>query len=485
MDIKKSTLFLAMLLTSAAGFSAEHFVTVNGNGSKDGTSWDNAIDFATMYDNINNYDNGDVFYFAGGTYVPAKVIGISNGYTFVGGFDPSLTGTQHDTPAYPSATPTVFSGDLDGDGEMSDGDLNRLLSFNTATKDSSKMVILRGLEFTKAYTAHGTAEGKSGTETHGALFARNCGYVEVDNCRFYNNVDDINYGGMAFTGQYSTVVFNDCEFTGNKAVSRGGAIRLTSNDGKKGVTVLNRCTITGNSVSKNIGSAIFFTHGVSLSIINSTIADNTSAGDDKAPAVYVNAPDANHKRNVYVVNSTIAGNMGTSQLQVLKDANLHVANSVIVGDGTNPAIATESVKDFTTGGYNVVGSDANSVLTWGESDNAGADNTFTSVFGDNQLSNGVIEPLATSGKYTEAGLAAAVADWGITADLTIDQLGVKRVDGSTPGAYAKSSATGIGAIHNLEFKINNSDVPVYNLSGQRVSKSYKGLVIVNGKKMVR
>ena len=46
-------------------------------------------------------------------------------------------------------------------------------------------------------------------------------------------------------------------------------------------------------------------------------------------------------------------------------------------------------------------------------------------------------------------------------------------------------ATGINAIENSELRIENLDAPMYNLAGQRVTKSYKGVVIVNGKKVVR
>ena len=45
-------------------------------------------------------------------------------------------------------------------------------------------------------------------------------------------------------------------------------------------------------------------------------------------------------------------------------------------------------------------------------------------------------------------------------------------------------ATGINAIENSELRIENLDAPMYNLAGQRVTKSYKGVVIVNGKKYI-
>lgn len=69
-----------------------------------------------------------------------------------------------------------------------------------------------------------------------------------------------------------------------------------------------------------------------------------------------------------------------------------------------------------------------------------------------------------------AGKAYLHVDGGINARLNIV------FDGET---------TGINTIENSEMIIENSDAPMYNLAGQKVNKSYKGVVIVNGKKIVR
>ena len=88
---------------------------------------------------------------------------------------------------------------------------------------------------------------------------------------------------------------------------------------------------------------------------------------------------------------------------------------------------------------NIVGSDAAGTLTWDDTDDAQAGNNYAAIFGDHVLgANGVIEPLATTGKYTAAALAEAIAGWGIEADVNVDQTGKPRADGSTPGAYAKT-----------------------------------------------
>jgi len=58
----------------------------------------------------------------------------------------------------------------------------------------------------------------------------------------------------------------------------------------------------------------------------------------------------------------------------------------------------------------------------------------------------------------------------------------------TPGAtisdYHASDPTGIKAITTKTEKVWNADAPMYNLSGQKVDKSYKGIVIQNGRKFV-
>ena len=46
----------------------------------------------------------------------------------------------------------------------------------------------------------------------------------------------------------------------------------------------------------------------------------------------------------------------------------------------------------------------------------------------------------------------------------------------------EEETTGIRSIENRELRSENYDY--YNLSGQRVGKDYKGIVIVNGKKML-
>lgn len=488
MKLKNFYLIAALMAAPMASFATDYFVTPDGRGTGDGLSWDNAMSINKMYEDVNGFENGDVFYFAGGTYYIPKIIGITKGYTFIGGFDPDLTGTEHTTPTYPSANPTTFSGDINDNGH-DEGDLQQILIFGSTKGPYTEKVVLTGLEFTGAYSTTPKLENQ------GALRVRNCDDVEVNNCIFYDNVSahkdsdaDPVYGGMAFTGQFSTVRFNNCEFRNNKAHTRGGAIRVSSNAGSRGITVFNRCLIANNSDDEGIGSAICVQHGRSLYLINSTVVDNVSG--QKGAAIYSGGADDTYQRNVYIVNSTIAGNEDGPQVEMTKNklgANLYVANSIVVSDGDTPAFNIEGVNTFETGGMNVVGSDANGVLTWNNTtgtDDAKAENNYAAIFGDNVLgANGVIEPLADEGKYTVSALTAAVEDWGIEADLTEDQTGAKRAEGSTPGAYAKSTATGITGVEAVK---GGADDAYYTLQGVKLGSrpTATGIYIHNGKKVI-
>lgn len=489
MKLKKFYLIAALMAAPAASFATDYFVTLNGgSGTKDGSSWEKALPFNTFAENFSNYQDGDVFYFQEGTYVvskPLKVIG-KKGYTIIGGFAKGLTGTKKDTPT-PSATPTVFSGDINGDKVASEGDAECLLSFKTDTEngDESRKVVLKGIELTCAYSQ----SSPDNTTARGALHLDNCGWVEVDNCRFYGNVAEVpaegnakQVGGMALTSHRSLSVFNDCEFTDNKSTSRGGAIRLTSDNKEKGKTTFNRCLIARNTIKNDLGSAICMQHGAYLQIVNSTVTGN--AGPEGEAAIYATGTDGNHLRYVYIVNSTVAGNGDGPQIEMTSDANLYVANSIVVSDGDAPAFSVTSTKEFVSGGMNVVGSDANGVLTWGKTDNAEAGNNYEKIFGTNELGdNGVIEPLAEEGEYTAAALAAAIADWGIIGDVKVDQTGAERADGSTPGAYAKTTSSGIEAV---EAGDGVADGAYYTLQGVKLGArpTATGIYIHNGKKVI-
>lgn len=456
--MKRFTLMLAGVLCASASFATDYYVSVEGSGEKNGSSWENAIDFTSMYGKINTYENGDVFYFQGGTYyVPAKVPTVSKGYSFIG----ATTGT-----------PTVFSGDVNGDGVATEGDASTLLFIQLATKngDASKHFVLKNITFTGAYVNQ--------TRTS-ALRVDNSGWVDVQNCIFDKNISvyskDNNHGGPACLLERSTVNFTDCKFTNNESVGRGGAIKLTSDAQTKGYTNLLRCLVSGNKAN-TLGSAIFFNHGQELNIINSVITENVSGTEGEAGAIFSIGADSNYARQITLINSTVAGNIGGAQMLGRKDAAIRIANSIIVGDGTTPAISLqEKPTQVLSAGYNIIGMyqvDDASTTAWKTSDFVSDDNTLSSIFGTNAVTAG---PVAAPYGATQVQMEAIAKGWSLGQDLKQDINGVSRGDIAVPGAVVAEPLKGSFGITDAKY------ATYYHDFGYMMPEGVKGGVVTDAK----
>ena len=456
--MKRFTLMLAGVLCASASFATDYYVSVDGSGEKNGSSWENAIAFTEMYSNINTkYQNGDVFYFQGGTYyVPAKVPTVSNGYSFIG----ATTGT-----------PTVFSGDVNGDGVATEGDASTLLFIQLATKngDTSKHFVLKNITFTGAYVNQ--------TRTS-ALRVDNSGWVDVQNCIFDKNISvyskDNDHGGPACLLERSTVNFTDCKFINNESVGRGGAIKLTSAP-TKGYTTLNRCLVSGNK-AKTLGSAIFFNHGQELNIINSVITENVSGTEGEVGAIFSIGADSNYARQITLINSTVAGNMGGAQVLGRKDAVIRIANSIIVGDGTTSAISLqEKPKQVLSNGYNIIGMykvGTAPTSAWKTSDFVSDDNTLSSIFGSNTVTNG---PVAAPYGATQVQMEAIAKGWSLGQDLKQDINGVSRGAIAVPGAKVAEPLKGSFGITDAKY------ATYYHDFGYMMPEGVKGGVVTDAK----
>lgn len=457
--MKRFTLMLAGVLCASASFATDYYVSVDGSGEKSGSSWENAIAFTEMCGKINEYQNGDVFYFQGGTYyVPAKVPTVSNGYSFIG----ATTGT-----------PTVFSGDVNGDGVANEGDASSLLFIQLATKngDDSKHFVLKNITFTGAYVNQ--------TKTS-ALRVDNSGWVDVQNCIFDKNISvyskDNNYGGPACLLERSTVNFTDCKFINNESKGRGGAIKLTSDASTKGYTTLNRCLVSGNTAS-SLGSAIFLNHGQELNIINSVITENKSGTEGEIGAIFsIGAEEGKNARRITIINSTIAGNIGGAQVLGRNNADIRIANSIIVGDGTTSAISLQDKpKQVLSNGYNIIGMykvGTAPTSAWKTSDFVSDDNTLSSIFGSNAVING---PVAAPYGATQVQMEAIAKGWSLGQDLKQDINGASRGDIAVPGAVVAEPLKGNFEITDAKY------ATYYHDFGYIMPEGVKGGVVTDAK----
>ena len=394
---------------------------------------------------ISNGNPGDTYYFAGGTYYPQTTITITEPCKLIGGCDPNLTGVNIPNMVYPSLNPTVFSGDSNHSNTFDAGDLSQIISVDfTGSLEKEKELCIQGIEFTGAYCSNTASNAQLG-----ALYLKDCGNAVVQNCRFYQN-RSLGYGGIAFRAEYSTSHLLDCEFTDNEAGSRGGAIRLSSNNRTKGYSTFERCLIARNKVKEGTGSAVCVQHAQRTAIVNSTIYGNTATSGG---AVFANGKNNDYKNELLIISSTLAGNEGDGQLQLAGEKNLKFINSIICGD-------------------NLVTSEGDGNLL----------DDYVTVFGDAMLNNGVLKPLET----VRAGapisvLNNTVNEWGFdAADVSIDQLGNSRQDNSFPGAYVAIS-TGIHTAERLPIDAVKRPL-FYNVLGVSVSKQHKGICLYNGKK---
>ena len=343
-------------------------------------------------------------------------------------------------------------------------------------------------------------------------------------CRFYNN--HANQTGAALRVnintdiRYSRGTVERCAFYNNTLDDRyGAAIALTA-----GEMYIVNSTVSGNTAYAEGGGVV--ANGDKnatrkLHIINSTIAGNTCTAD----------PTELYKTDAETGEVTNPGSLVGTDLRIAADANFNMYNSIVVGrtdDGT-VAYAPIVMKDAAKGeaaplfeprcefeNFNITGSclplieaDKWSYIKKGTTNSMQAANTFAALFGEQDINASTDKVLVPNKTYIE-GLAAQefyppyVADVNTYAaqlateplfvttgyqvpDLTVDQTGAKRNANDDadycPGAFdAFANTTGIAGVQALKPAAQKY---MYNLQGQRVNDAYRGIVIVNGKKVVK
>ncbi len=511
MKLKHFLLCAMGILIPTTGFSTEYYVVpgLRATGN-DGSSWEKAI---TMYDIFENdaaaakddekskYKTGDVFFLAGGTYYNATTPGadagrIYRGYIFVGGCDQSK-GAVAEWPTYPSATPTIFSGDLDENGVPSAGDLRNLIHVRQAKSSSSEDLAnickLIGIDFTCSYSPEGS------TNASGAVYCTQ-GAIELQYCNVYNNVskgegsgDGIGAGIHVYGGLYH---IKDCNVYNNKANKTGAGFRCTSRGAKKANGVIERCYFGNNEVESRYGGAIAHSSGENMWIVNSTIVDNKAFYEGAGVCANGSTFD-DDVRAVHIINCTIAGNTcsadpselyaqdtetGTvtnpgswlgSQVRIACDPAVDICNSIIVGrddDGTiaKAALVLTGKEKAPTSAYlksyggSVMGTFGSVMesptiaIDWkNDHMDAKSPNTYSKIFGTNTagenggftktlkpVDNGILDQIGAYslygfelGEYIET-LKKEGKYLPFEIDVTVDQTGSKRSQEEVNGETA-------------------------------------------------
>lgn len=159
-----------------------------------------------------------------------------------------------------------------------------------------------------------------------------------------------------------------------------------------------------------------------------------------------------------------------------KDAVIRIANSIIVGDGTTPAISLQGKpKQVLSKGYNIIGMykvGTAPTSAWKTSDFVSDDNTLSSIFGNNAVTNG---PVAAPYGATQAQLKEIATTWNLNQDLNLDIHGVSRGAIAVPGAKVAEPLKGKFGITDAKY------ATYYHDFGYMMPEGVKGGVVTDAK----
>lgn len=493
----KHLLLAGALAVPGALLATDYFVTPDGNGSKDGSTWQNAMGLSEFYNHmkfvynstpVNDSHTGEQFFFSTGTYTFTQTVFFyRSSVSITGGYD-ALTGELATDGAR-----TVF----DGNNQARN---NGALFIQTQTERNdagkSRPVSIKGIDFTNFITKGEWRANETNWQSGrpGAVYITQCGYAEIIDCNFSNN-ECTGTGDNAMPGALSlnkvNALVRDCSFVGNKGTD-GGAVKLYYNVGgtwtKMAYLVVDRCYFADNIASDNTGGAIYGRNSMAIDVINSTFTGNTAANGG---AIYNNLPD-NYDQLLNIVSSTIAGNSADNGSQIYTNGtgNIKIANSIIVSQNGEAAIVGQTA---TTGyvfqGNNLIGEVAEGYSSE-STDNIAAANTYETVFGQNKLAaDGTIKPVLFKAGMAPDAIASIVAgeSWNYTVDTAVDQLGNDRSTSTSTGALAVDEAGKTTGIDTVTVDDNcNVDESWYTMQGIRMDTrpTAKGLYIHKGKKVL-
>jgi len=352
-------------------------------------SWENAISPAALRSNIGNMKENDTICIKGGTILItqlSEMFTISKSFTFIGGFDPAATGKMTAMPTYPSATPTVFSGDVNQNGIPDKGDAQALIRIDYSG-DTTKVFRLIGCDLVNTYY-DGEVDSPNDVLTSTAKSAAlrvMCGTAFVSNCHFYNHVTPNGRGSQCVTSVGAKLHMSDCELRDAVCLTRGSLLRsrqyFINDDATQPINpdcVLERCAIyNGNNMAgEEMNSAGFYGGGVQISYgpffaINTTIANSKGYSDgggintNVSGATFISCTVANNMAVRAMDEGSDTPNTYGSNFHIDKDGLVRIANSIFLGPNDNGSkqyavmYSSDNLNSINTncisGGYNITG----------------------------------------------------------------------------------------------------------------------------------
>ena len=331
------------------------FVKEGADGTKDGSSWENAFSITQFLDyvkqNESDSDNnaikleGGNFYFAGGNYAVTERKIEFSGYTrrvkfnVFGGYDPASTGTDVSKRDVVK-NETVFVGN----------GANRLFTLGNQTEPTFDGITFANLKSSALVTDH---EGCISVAAGGSGDAR----VNFTNCTFRKCTGSGGQNPILMVkkglARLNNVVFDGCRAEDETWKNGGGRglIRLAQNDSR---AYLNACTFINNTFGGGGFGLLAHLNGVggNLCLHNVTFAGN-DAGCSANGVV-------NGAGGMLIASSTIVASNANPAIRCESDQNSgsRLVNSLIIQEQDKTAIDMSSSgrKLKSLGGNVIVGS---------------------------------------------------------------------------------------------------------------------------------
>lgn len=360
--------------------SKNYYVTVDGAGTKDGKSWENAMSAAQMWSFLKLEDkslsdlNGSIFNIGGGTYDwgAESTLSFDEGALF------SLVGIKDET---------IFSGNNE----------HRILKV-----DGEVEIEIEGISFVNGQVTVAAEGGEDG----GAIKISS-GTWAFKNCSFSGN-KATNGGAIEITG--GSVTITDCAFNNNEALNDdperkdgtgyGGAIDC---DTETGTIVISGCTFSENMAW--IGGAVDIYKTSSEALVeNSSFTNNGNELTRDAGAVFIAASTS-------MRNCTLSGNRAKyGAAMKVKNHHISIEGGSFkdnVASGNAGAISVGEKGRLEIGNEQPVTFQGNSAALYGGAlevetfrDNLG-NNIHNSIFKDNNAQwGGAVAVYGKSGKST-------------------------------------------------------------------------------------
>lgn len=344
---------IAMSIYTADAGGTPTYVTQLGAGTKDGTSWNNAMGETELVTALQNVASNGEFWIAQGEYRPSvtgdatKSFTINNDIELYGGFKGDETALdQRNIYKYK----TVLTGDLAND------DIGKENGITTSTiniNGTNSEHVIKYLDASHSLIVDGIfiTAGNAAPNDDGGGILIEAGSPTIRKCTFAGNRSTDRGGAIASINAETAPLIEQCTFYGNGADSgNGGAIYLASDPLSGQARVINS-TFDSNFANEK-GGAIYLSTS-SAGIANSTFVNNSVGDTGNGSAIYIKDGSAT------LVNSIIWHNLtgaSTEQIEVFSGTTATVSYCVVEGGytaGTNIITDDPLLNAFEyKGGYN-------------------------------------------------------------------------------------------------------------------------------------